>query len=106
MTKPTQALDQSSHPIPGILRPTPGSGTNLSFTATSAQTPATIPSSIVRLVCDQTCHIRVGSNPTAVTTDMKLLAGIEYLIRVIDGVDKIAAIRASADGVLNITPMT
>jgi hypothetical protein len=84
----------------------PGTVLNVSFTAASAQSSA-VSDSIreLRLVATQNCYYKVGANPTATTSDTYLPSGTVEYIAIAPG-EKVAAIRSSADGTLNITEMT
>lgn len=101
MTTPLMPKDGSSDPIP-VLRP--GTGQNLSFTGTSAQSAA-VSSSVVRVIATTDCRIAIGANPTAGATDLYLPAGAVEYFRTAPDVDKIAAIQVSAGGTLNIVEM-
>lgn len=60
---------------------------------------------VVRVAATADCYIAVGESPVATTSDVFLPAGVPEYFTVNKGVDKIAAIRASVDGVLSITEM-
>lgn len=62
---------------------------------------------VVRVYATQDCYLAFGSNPTALAdgTNMFLPAGQAEYFRV-DGSDKVAAIRDSADGFVFVTEMT
>lgn len=77
-----------------------------SVTATSAQT-AVLSEGLYRVTSTTACWIAINDDPTASagTGSAYLPANvIEYIYINTDGVDKIAAIRASADGTLSLTP--
>lgn len=82
----------------------PGTGQTLSFTGTSSAS-TTFTSTLLRVVSTEDCWIAVGSSPTAVaSTGMLLIAGRPERIVVRTG-EKVAAIRAGADGSLNIVEL-
>jgi hypothetical protein len=86
------------------IQPNPAADVVLAVTGTSAQT-APLTAVLVRLVATVACHISVGSNPTATTSNLYLPAGTpEYFL--IDSGQKIAAVKATgaADGQLFISP--
>lgn len=82
---------------------------NVSYTATAGNSTAfgsTNRTQIVRVVTTTDAYIAVGNNVTATTTTGAFFAaGIPDYIRVSEG-ERISAIRASADGSLNITPLS
>ncbi len=61
---------------------------------------------VIRVAGTADCHIAVGENPVATTSDVFLPAGVPEYFTVKKGVDRVAAIRASVDGVLSVTEMT
>jgi hypothetical protein len=67
-------------------------------------TAAVIPANIVLLLSTTACHIAVGTAPTATTDNFYLPANVP-LVASFDPTHKLAAIRASADGSLFITPL-
>ena len=73
----------------------PSLGTQVvTFTTTSVQSVAFgVNTRFVRIQADADTCIRGGSNPTAVTTDMRITAGVPEYFGVNPG-DKIAAIQA------------
>jgi hypothetical protein len=83
------------HPLTGT-----GQSENRTFTSSSAQSNA-LRAGVYAVSADQTCFIRLGSNPTAVTTDFRLPANTLLYIQV-DANEKIAVIRDTTDGTLNI----
>ena len=85
-----------------VYKPLTGTGAseNRTFTSTRAQSSA-LRGGVYAISADQDCYIRLGSNPTAVTTDFRIPANVLLYIAV-DKDEKIAVIRASADGTLNI----
>lgn len=95
-------LDERGYPVSAMELG--GTTQNVAFTAASAQSTAIggTGHKLVRLIATQDCWVRQAANPTAVTTDTFIKAGVpEYFI--VKGGNKIAAIRNSADGTLNIT---
>ena len=57
----------------------------------------------VRLLADTTCHIAIGANPTALTTDTTLAAGVPEYFLVLKG-EKLAVIGTS--GLLSVTEVS
>lgn len=82
----------------------PSTNQEVTVTATSAATATTFTKNIVRLCASVDCRVVVGSAPTALSTSMRLPAGIVEYIAVYPG-EKLAAIRESVDGVLTVTEM-
>ena len=83
-----------------------GIGTTQTFTvnATSAQSTAISNSNIVRILSTTNCHILMGTNPTATTSEIFISAFVpEYFEITVN--DKIAAIRNTDDGIIYITEM-
>lgn len=82
----------------------PGTAQTVSFTATSAASTV-LGSKMVRVVATTNCWITLGTSPTAVAdTGMLLVAGWPERI-VVNAGEKIAVLRQTADGVLNITEL-
>ena len=82
-----------------VYRPT-GVSENRSFTGTSAQS-SQLRAGIYAISADQTCFILVGSNPTATTSSFRIPANTLLYIEVKNN-ERIAVIRDTADGTLNI----
>lgn len=81
----------------------PGVSQNVAFSSSSAQSAAFQSStSIIQLVATQVCFIKMGSNPTATSSDMYIPANTVVRVGVTAG-QKLAVIRSSADGTLYIT---
>lgn len=88
------------------MRPDDARTISAAFTASAGSSTALpLDVSTVRVVANQNCYYRQGSNPTATTADKYLAAGVVEYLDTAPG-DKFSAIRASADGTLWITPMT
>lgn len=85
-----------------VYKPITGTGgsENRSFTSSSAQS-STLRGGIYAISADQDCYIAVGSNPTATTTSFRIPSNTLLYIKV-EKDDKIAAIRQTTDGTLNI----
>ena len=85
-----------------VYRPVPGLGENLSFTGTSAQS-AVRRGGVYSLCPTQTCYIQVGTSPTATvgSGSMRIPANTLVYITLHAG-ERIAAIRETTDGILNI----
>lgn len=79
-------------------------GQNLAFTDTSAQSTA-VTSRFVRIVATEDCYYIIGADPTAVTNGASafLPAGVCEVVRIEPG-QKIAAIRSTTNGTMNIIP--
>jgi len=77
----------------------------VSVGGTSAQSGAiTAPAGEVLVHASTRCFIAAGANPTATTSDIPLEAGEKFHLRITTG-HKIAVLRDSADGYLNIVPV-
>ena len=89
-----------------VLRPLPGGAENVAFTASSAASSAFQEDThTIRIVATETCFYRVGDSPTATTGDSRLPQNVVEYLRV-NGGEKIAAIRESSSGNLNVTEMS
>lgn len=90
-----------------IWRPIPGTGQNVTFSGTSAQSTAfTDTQQAVQISATANCHVAVGVNPTATTKDMLIKASDPpYIMRVQVG-EVLAVIQDTAGGTLNIIPVT
>ena len=86
-----------------VFKPLTGTGQseNRTFTSASAQS-SVLRSGVYAISADQTCFIRLGTNPTAVGTDFRLPANTLLYIQV-DAGEKIGVIRDTTDGTLNIS---
>lgn len=102
MSKPMMPKDANGKPIQALR---PSGGENLSFTAASAATGTAVAKSVVRLISTQDCYVAFGANPTAVAGNTMLKAGVPEIFRANANIDKIAAIRVTNDGILNITEL-
>ena len=71
---------------------------------TSTQSSAMSADSVCRIVATTDCHIDVGTNPTATTSETFLPASVVDYIFVRSG-EKIAAVQNAAGGTLFITVM-
>ncbi len=88
-------------PLP-FIQPNSAADVTLALTATSAQTAA-LTAVLVRVVATVACHLAIGANPTATTSNLYLPANLpEYFL--IDSGQKIAAVKTTgaADGQLFI----
>jgi hypothetical protein len=101
MTK--QQYDSNGHPIPVFF---PTTTQNKAYTVASAAIANAVGGEIrlVRVWCTTDCHIKVGITPTATTADIPITAKVAEYIPV-NGGDKLAAIRISADGVMYVTEL-
>ncbi len=81
-----------------------GSGQNVSFTDASVQSAAII-GTHARIVATEDCYYCVGADPVAVISGASALlpAGVCEVIQLTSG-QKIAAIRVSTSGTLNVIP--
>lgn len=90
------------------IRPLPGAGQNLTLGASSVQSTAIADNvQIVLLSATGNCHVAIGTNPTAVSTDMLVKATDPPIaVRVTPG-ELVAVIRdGTATGTLNIAEVT
>jgi hypothetical protein len=80
--------------------------TRVAYTSSSAQSASITTSTEVTLINCGTarCFIATGANPTATTNSHPLPPDVPYTIRIAAN-DKIAVIRDTADGFLNIVPV-
>lgn len=82
---------------------------NVAYTATAGNSTAFTSANrtgIVRVVCTTDAFLAVGNGVTATTTTgAYFAAGIPDYIKVAEG-ERISVIRVSADGSLNITPLS
>ncbi|MFA5490007.1 MAG: hypothetical protein WC284_12435 [Candidimonas sp.] len=76
----------------------------ISFEDASVQS-SSINSQIIRVVCNENCHIAIGEDPTATENSMLIPAGTHEYFVITPG-DKIAALRESNNGKLFITSMS
>lgn len=91
---------------PPIMRISDGSTQSVAVSGTSAQSTAiTANAGYVRLVATTLCHIRLGTNPTATTSNMPLVPYVPEYFVAPTGV-KIAVIQNSSSGTLYITEVT
>lgn len=90
-----------------LFRPVDAGYQSVSITATSAATSNAVGAQTyaVALFCDQDVHIRFGSSPTALTTDLFLPASTMVFFPIAPG-EKVAGIRNSADGTLHVSELT
>ena len=81
----------------------PGTSQTVAYTGTAAQSSAfQLTTTLIRVIASTDCYLRFGSNPTATTSDMLLLANIPEYFGVTPG-EKVSAIRSTASGTLYIT---
>jgi hypothetical protein len=84
-------------------------GTNqvVSFTSTSTATSTAFAAGVntIRVVPTTSCHVVVGSSPTATTSSPRIPAGVvEYMV--IAPGQKLAAIRTTTSGTLHVTEVS
>lgn len=77
--------------------------TRVAVASTSAQSAA-ITGTEVLVHASVRCFIAAGSNPTATTSDIPLEIGEKFHLRITSG-HKIAVLRDTADGFLNVVPV-
>jgi len=97
------ACDGNGH-TDGALRPDTGSVVTVASGASSASSAA-LSHDLVEVTATLDCYIAIGSAPTASATTMYLPASLPRLFHILNGTDKIAAIKKSSDGVVHIVPM-
>ena len=80
-----------------------GGVVEVNYLSSSVQSSAVMGGTVVRLISTTDCYVEVGTNPTATASTSTLLAAMvaEYIL--VKTTDKLAAIRKTADGTLNIT---
>ncbi len=90
-----QVADQSyvSGPAPTVGLPEAASQV-VTFATSTASAAFGATTRLVRIQADADCHIKVGSDPAATTSDMPLVAGAPEYFGVTPG-QKIAAIQAA-----------
>ena len=93
-----------------IKVPSTASTLSVAISGTSAQSPAlvnitgaTINDAAV-VMCTSDCFVICGSNPTATTSCMPLLANVQYRLYGWNSGDKMAFITSSGTGTAYITP--
>jgi hypothetical protein len=81
----------------------PGTIQNVAYTGTAGQSAAFAASTrLIRIVCSTACHVLVGADPTATSSNgMYLGIGFPEFLSVSGG-EKISAVQASAGGTLSI----
>jgi hypothetical protein len=91
---------------PPIMRISDASTQSVAVSGTSAQSTAiSANAGYVRLLATTLCHIRIGSSPTATTSNMPLPPYVpEYFV--CPSGAKIAVIQNSSSGTLYITEVT
>ncbi len=60
---------------------------------------------VIRIASTTDCYIAIGENPVATVADVFVPGGVPEYFTVRAGIDKVAAIRAVADGTLSVTEM-
>lgn len=81
----------------------PGSVVNVDYTATAAATATAIGASVVSITATTDCWIVIGATPVATAAAGIFIPGKgSRVMFMIDPTHKISAIRATADGTLNI----
>jgi hypothetical protein len=100
---PVKAWDNGDGSINTLPAISVGTCTKVAVSGSSAQSGA-ITAAVVRLVSSTDCHVKFGSNPTAVAdgTSLFLPAGVPEYFQFGSG-DKIAVIQDSTSGNLFIT---
>lgn len=97
------AYDGQGNPIPALK---PGVVQTVSISGTSAaiSTATAKATKVIRVVSTTNCHYKLGSSPTATTSDSYLPAGVIEYLAVIGG-QKIAFIQNAASGTAYVTEM-
>ena len=80
-----------------------GAVVKIDYLVTSVPSSAAMVGTVIRVVPTTDCYIEVGTSPTATAAGSSLFPAMvaEYLL--VKTTDKLAAIRKTADGTLNIT---
>ena len=80
-----------------------GAVSEIDYLVSSVQSGAVMGGTVLRVVPTTDCYVEVGSNPTATASGSSLFPAMvaEYIM--VKDEDKLAAIRKTADGTLNIT---
>lgn len=91
---------------PPIMRISDASTQAIAVSGTSAQSAAiSANAGYVRFLATTLCHIRIGSSPTATTSNVPLAPYVpEYFV--VPSGSKVAVIQNSASGTLYITEVT
>jgi len=84
-----------------------GAVQTVSFTGTAASLLNALGSGTQAFLCTATqdCHIRVGKNPTAVSTDTLIKAGVPYVFG-INAQETVSVIQDSTGGTLYFTELS
>jgi hypothetical protein len=89
----------------GVPAGTWGAAQNRSTGSSSAQSSAVgSTTTLVRLAATEDCYVKIGADPTAAAGDPLVFGGSEVTVGITPG-HKIAAIRRTTDGILNITEL-
>lgn len=96
------ATDSNGRVIPAGTWGTAQNRTTSSSSAQSTAVGAT--TTLVRLVATEDCYVLFGEDPTAVAGNSLITAGVPEVVPITPG-HKIAAIRRTTDGILNITEL-
>ncbi len=90
----SQGVDGGSKtPVVPVPQMPPAAEQVVTFTTTTQSAALNAATRFVRLIADADCHIAVGANPTATTSNLKLIAGAAEYFGVTPG-HKIAAVTA------------
>jgi hypothetical protein len=84
----------------------PGTHQSKAYTGTAAAIDNPVGSNVVRVIATTACYISIGSAPTATTSSVYIVADTVEYFKVVDGTDKISAIRVSDSGTLHVTDMS
>jgi len=85
-----------------VYRPVPDVGENVAFTNSSAQSAA-LRGGVYSLCPDQTCYIKLDTNPTATVGSGSMRIPVNTLLYItVHKDEEIAVIRETTNGTLNI----
>ena len=89
-----------------VPKPKTGGTQSASFTGTSAAISTAVGTQTRRVLvyADQDCHIQFAKTPVATTADTFLAATTQIMLGINPG-EKVAAIRATADGTLYVSEL-
>lgn len=82
-----------------------GTVQNASYTATAGTISNKVgtETKTVWVLCTTDCYIALGPSPTATTSDTRLPANVLWCLAVSKNLDKVSALRVTADGTLYVT---
>ena len=80
-----------------------GDVVEIAYLVSSVQSSAVMVSTVLRVIPTTDCYIEVGTNPTATASGSSLFPAMVAEYIKVKTTEKLAAIRKTADGTLNIT---